>query len=302
MIKVGVALAVHNSCRQTKECLEALFKSDHPLLHVVVVDDGSTDDTAEMLQAEFPQVVVLHGDGNLWWTGATNLAVRACLEAGCEYVLLLNPDVLLQPNTINTLVRGSQQLDQAIVSPIVLDFDHPDQIWEAGHTWEPVIKQVPILWVSRYLYRHGALAANIPHEPYKTVSVVGRGGLIPRAAFERLGLFDEKHLPHYGADADMAVRAWRAEYPMYIIPGATVLLHTRQTGMTIPLSFVSACRRYGRYLFSRKYGERVRVFYYLNVNNLPLYAALPNYVFMLGLNTLRYWQRFFRQRRRHEYG
>jgi GT2 family glycosyltransferase len=289
--KVGVALAVHNSCDQTRECLRTLFSSDYDNLYVVVVDDGSSDSTWEMLQQEFP-VIVLQGDGNLWWMGATNWAVRECLKSRCEFVLLLNPDVLVQPDTVSTLVNNSVSLDSAIVTPLVLDYDAPECVWEAGHIWGPLFEKLPIIWISRYMYKHKTKVSDLPAEPYSTVSVVGRGGLIPKKAFETLGLFDEKHFPHYGADGDYAIRAWRARYPMYIIPEARVLLHTDQTSMKVPNSFKEAIHHYWRYLTSRKHGEALKVLYYLYTKNLPFYAAIPSYLFGLTLNTVRYWQSF----------
>jgi GT2 family glycosyltransferase len=251
-----------------------------------------------MLQRDYPDVIALRGDGNLWWTGATNWAVRECLQAGCEFVLLLNPDVIVEPTTISTLVSNSMSLDMAIVTPVVLDYDNPEVIWEAGHTWGPVVERFPVIWAARYMYKHGAKVSRLPKTPYSTVSVVGRGGLIPRIAFETLGLFDEQRFPHYGADGDLAKRAWRAGHPMYIVPLARVLLHTDQTGRMVPESLREAIWQYGRYLLSRKHGEAIRTLYFLCMKNLPMYAAIPSYLFGLALNTFRYWQRFVKAKRR----
>lgn len=289
---IGVSLAVHNSCEQTRACLTALYKSVDVSLYVVVIDDGSVDGTGEMLAREYPQVVVVRGNGDLWWTGGTNLGIRECLNAGCESVVLLNPDVTVEPDTIATLAAHSQVLGDAIVSPIVLNYEHPELIWEAGHRWERALKFVPFFWVSRYIYRHNTPFAEIPREAYATVSVVGRGGLMPRKAFEVLGLFDERRLPHYGADADMALRAWNAKYPMYIIPEATVRLHISNTGRSVKDTFSEALMQYWQYLTKRKQGEALKVLYYWNINNMPKHIAIPNYVFLLALNSYRYWQQF----------
>lgn len=298
--KVGVAIAVFNSREHTRECLASLQLSDYSSLYIVVVDDGSLDGTWEMLQQNYPEVVAIRGDGSLWWMGAASLAIRECLQAGCEFVLLLNPDVIVEPTAISTLVNYSISLGRAIVSPVVLDYDNPEVIWEAGHTWGPIIKKIPIIWATRYLYKHGTKVSALPQRPYPTVSVVGRGGLIPRTAFETIGLFDEKRFPHYGADGDLAKRAWRAGYPMYIVPAARVLLHTEQTGRTVPQSFVEAVQNYGLYLVSRKHGEALRVLFFLYVKNVPLYAAIPSYLFGLALNTFRYWQSFATAKRLRE--
>lgn len=292
----GVALAVHNSCAQTGACLEALYRSRDANLHVVVIDDGSTDGTSEMLAQEFPQAIVVEGDGSLWWAAATNLGIRNCLNTACDTVLLLNPDVIVEPYTVSTLVRHSRNFEDAIVAPVVLNYDKPDLIWEAGHRWERAFKPLPFFWVSRYIYKHDTPVSKIPEQAYETVSVVGRGGLMPRKAFETLGLFDEQRLPHYGADADMALRAWNVGYPMYVVPEATVRLHTETTGRDVKQTFPAALKQYWHYLTERKHGEALRVLYHWNVKNMPRHIAIPNYLFLLMLNTYRYWQHFLRHK------
>ncbi len=295
--QVGVSLAVHNSRDLTRECLAALMRSTGVEIYPVVIDDGSNDGTSEMLASEYPGVRVLRGDGNLWWTRATNWGIRVSLEVGCDQVLLLNPDVRVEPDTVAHLARASHTHADAIVAPLVLDCDDPTRIWEAGHSWQPAWKAFPVVWINRYQYKRGTPVSHLPPAIYPTVSVIGRGGLMPRAAFESLGLFDEVHLPQYGADADMTLRAWRKGWPMYIEPKARVVLNTRQTGMRSSPSWRKALEGYGRYLTSRKHGEALRVLWYWSTNNLPLYQALPTYLFMLALNTLRYWQRFLQERR-----
>jgi GT2 family glycosyltransferase len=73
--KIFIIIPVHNRKQITLNCLKSLSKNgDLGRYHVVVVDDGSTDGTAEAIQALYPDIVVLHGDGNLWWTGAIKKA------------------------------------------------------------------------------------------------------------------------------------------------------------------------------------------------------------------------------------
>jgi len=148
------------------------------------------------------------------------------------------------------------------------------------------------------MYKRGTRVSALPEEPFSTVSIIGRGGLVPRVVFETIGLYDEKRLPHYGADADFALRAWSTGFSAYVVPAARVLLHTDQTGMTVPHSLAEAIRQYGRYLLSRKHGEALRTLYFLNTKHLPVYTALPSYLFMLTFSTFRYWQRFVRAKRR----
>ena len=73
---VGVAIAVHNGWGVLEPCLTHLLASDFDGdLDIVVFDDGSTDNTREHLRDRFPDVQVVIGDGQFWWTGGTNRAV-----------------------------------------------------------------------------------------------------------------------------------------------------------------------------------------------------------------------------------
>jgi len=292
-MKIGIAIATYNYKEQLENCLNSLLKSEGIELFVVVVDDNSSDGTWQMLEYNFPEITRLKGTGNLWWAGASNLAIKKCLTNQCDGIILLNPDVIVQKDTISNLVNSSVKLKDAIVTPIILDIENPLVIWEAGHRWEPVFTCFPIVWTFRYMFKHGTLISDIPTLPYKTVSVVGRGGYFPKKVFDTLGFFDEKNLPQYGSDAEMGLRAWRHDYPMFIIPSAKVFLNTNNTGRTTPKNLKNAIIYYFHYLVKRKNGEAIKVLFFLNFKNLPLYSALPTYIYMLLLNTFRYWQAYF---------
>ena len=64
-----IVIPVHNRKHFTRDCLLSLRKQTFQNFTIIVIDDGSSDGTGEMIQKEFPEVVLLHGDGNLWWTG-----------------------------------------------------------------------------------------------------------------------------------------------------------------------------------------------------------------------------------------
>jgi len=71
--RVAVVVPVYNKIELTIRFLESFQQITYPNYSMIIVDDGSRDGTAEILRARFPEVIVLKGDGNLWWSGATNL-------------------------------------------------------------------------------------------------------------------------------------------------------------------------------------------------------------------------------------
>ena len=102
----AIVIPVHGGLPLTVRCLQSLRECDSVPVMVVVVDDGSPDDTAVHLAAHFPDVHVVHGDGNLWWGGAINVGCRYAIERGAGRLILLNNDnVALSNNLISELVR-----------------------------------------------------------------------------------------------------------------------------------------------------------------------------------------------------
>ena len=82
LIRVEIVTPVHNRKEITLQCLKSLSKINQEGLdvHIIVVDDGSTDGTSEAIESRYPEVEVIKGDGNLWYTEGTNVGVRAALK------------------------------------------------------------------------------------------------------------------------------------------------------------------------------------------------------------------------------
>lgn len=114
---VYILIPVHNRKAVTLTCLETLQRhGDLDRYHAVVIDDGSTDGTAETIQTQFPQVTILKGDGNLWWTGAIRIGMEYAYEQGADYFIWLNDDTLPALGSISTLVDACVQQQKTIAT------------------------------------------------------------------------------------------------------------------------------------------------------------------------------------------
>ena len=105
---IRVVIPVHDRLALTRACLASLRAQTFRDFVVYIVDDGSTDGTFEALRADHPEVIVLRGNGHLWWAGATNRGVgRALREAGpSDYVLTLNNDAVAPADYLEKMVSG----------------------------------------------------------------------------------------------------------------------------------------------------------------------------------------------------
>lgn len=102
---VCIAIVTYNSERYIRRCLEAVLRQEGVPLEIVVVDNGSTDGTAAVLREFRKQVRVIRCGRNLGFAEAQNRAIRS---TSTEWVLTLNPDVLLRPGFIRALVEAGQ--------------------------------------------------------------------------------------------------------------------------------------------------------------------------------------------------
>lgn len=202
---------------------------------MIVVDDGSTDGTAEAIRSQFPDVVVLTGSGALWWTGATNLGIRYArqnwLPDAQNFILTLNDDTEVSEQYLESLLTAYQANKPCIVGSVSVDILPPHRLLYAGtgmNLWFPHINN----WAAtRFNNNYELLRAN--QTAIFSESLPGRGTLIPQQVFERIGLFDEANFRHYMADLDFTVSARKAGFPLLLSVDSVVYEYADTTGFDV---------------------------------------------------------------------
>jgi GT2 family glycosyltransferase len=107
---VSVVVINFNGGGLLADCVEGVLAQTHPAVEIIVVDNGSTDESAATIRRRFPEVRLFESPRNLGYAGAANVAVR---ETSSPYLLLLNPDVLLTPTFLDELVRAAEERPEA---------------------------------------------------------------------------------------------------------------------------------------------------------------------------------------------
>ncbi|MCD6496780.1 MAG: glycosyltransferase family 2 protein [Deltaproteobacteria bacterium] len=283
--RLGVAIAAFNSADVIRGCLQPLRGLD---ADVVLFDDGSSDGTAEIARQVRPDIVILHGDGNQWWTGGTNAAIEECLKRGADYVLLLNPDVRIDRRGVEQLVEYAQGTVLTVVAAMVVDDRDTDRIAWAGSRFGRVVPGLPV-YASRFVAKSGTLVSDLPETPYEVDDAHGRGVLVPRTVIEAIGLPDATRFPHYGADIDYFFRARKAGAKIVVYPGVRARLLVDHTGLRAPDSRTVKGRvvNIWNYLFARKHGDAVRMWWRLYWAHLKPHQAVASYAFVLAVNVFR---------------
>ena len=218
---IHVVIPVFNGWAQTRRCLEALRDCGYPSLSVFVVDHGSTDETPTALPRDYPEVTRVVGDATMWWTAATNLGIRAALDAGAEIVMLLNNDCYLQPGAVESMVNHLQSHPRAVIAPMQSDL--------AGEN----IHSAGIRFCLLLGYPSIEDRSPQPEGGLKRVPLIagGRGALIPREVFEKVGMMDELNLPHYAADHDFYLRCRKHGIALYIDTSAVIRVDSARTSI-----------------------------------------------------------------------
>src|SRR5271169_5396203 len=213
--RVSVTIVTYNSGRFIKRCLESVLAQKYPAKEIIVIDNASNDGTVDILEPFEDRCQIVYNDENIGFAAAQNQAIA--LGSG-DWVLTLNPDVLLLPNFIQALVDAGQ-LDKRIgtvcgkLLAILATFDLPDKplVDSTGIYFTPMLRhldrgsqEVDNGHYLNHEYVFGATAA----------AALYRRSMIEDVAIQ--GEFFDEEFFVYREDADVAWRAqllgWRCMY------------------------------------------------------------------------------------------
>jgi len=122
-----------NNVSDTIECLESLKKVTYSNTSIVIVDNGSTDQTVSMVRSQFPEVHIIQNNRNLGYAAGNNVGLKYALNKEADYVFLLNNDTVLTPHALSALVTDlKNNQDAAAAAPKSLYYDGSDRIYFAG--------------------------------------------------------------------------------------------------------------------------------------------------------------------------
>ena len=259
-----VIIPVHNRKSFTQDCLHSLRDQTTQNFRIIIFDDGSTDGTSEMIAREFPDIEVLTGDGNLYWTASVNQGIMRALEQGTTHVLTLNNDTIATKDYIEQTLRSIEKSPQALFGALALD----------AISKEPVYGGEIINWkfnTCRNLLEE--LRAAKPFGLYEVSHFPGRGLLIPKVVFDKIGLFDERTFPHYAADYDFTHKAIRNGFKVYCNYDTKIYTYPKASGDWQNRQSKNL-KNYMNHLFGIKGGGNLRNFTLYTFRNCP-FPCIP---------------------------
>lgn len=228
---IAIVVLNWNNARDTVSCLDSLAQLADPSPWVIVVDNGSSDDSIAQIRAAHPGVTLIATGANLGYAGGNNVGVKHALAAGADYVCILNNDVVVEPGFLAPLL-AALQTDQAagIATPLILDMDNAVKAWTLGARIDRRTGSVQRLHA-------GAQAAELIHSvPFEVDISPGSAMLVKRNVFERAGLLDEKYFLYY-EEADWCIAVRKAGYKILAVAQATVFHRVSATlGQSSPVT------------------------------------------------------------------
>lgn len=195
----------------TIACLESLVAQTYPNLRLLVVDNGSQDDSITKIQAACPTVALLARSDNGGFARGMNTGIRQALAAGADFTFLVNNDTYLAPDAIARLVSAAQP-DIGLIAPIIYYADEPQRVWSIGALFNPWLlepKENP----------RGMIDAGQWQSYLERDFVPACGLLVSRPVWERVGLFDERFFMYY-EDLDFCLRLHRVGLRAIVVPQA----------------------------------------------------------------------------------
>jgi GT2 family glycosyltransferase len=254
-----IVIPVFNRWRYTQACLESLRAQTSQAFRTVVVDDGSTDETAATLPRNYPEVEVVTGTGSLFWTAGVNRGIERALVLGATRIMTLNNDVLAAPDFVAQMLAAADQHPTAVFGALEFDADTGKAIYGG--------ERLDFKTNTRY-----DLLEELPEGQrtglHPVTYLPGRGLLIPKAVIDKIGLFDEKRLPHYLADFDYTSVARRAGFSVYCNYAAQLSTYPEESGQTLTRKHRSL-QGYFQHLFGIRGGGNMMNFTHFALKNCP---------------------------------
>lgn len=198
--KVSIIILNWNGKRDTIECLESLKHMTYPNYDILIVDNGSTDESAKCFGERYPSIEVIENGKNMGFAGGINVGIRKAIERGMDYVLLLNNDVvLIDSGFLDELIKvGESDPKIGILGPSVYYYDRPE-----------------LLHMEK---RYKGIES--PIEAF----ISGCCFLVKKQVLDEVGLLDDTFFLFF-EETDFFVRTNRKGYKIMYVPKGCKILH-----------------------------------------------------------------------------
>tara|TARA_B110000003_G_scaffold87629_1_gene89720 strand:- start:18 stop:926 length:909 start_codon:yes stop_codon:yes gene_type:complete len=201
--KIGLVTITYNSAEVLKLFLDCVWAQTHKNIILYVVDNSSSDSTLEILSADSDErLVVIENDTNFGVAKANNQGILRAIKDGCNQVLIINNDVEFETTLVEKLLKVQADHKCSLVSPKMMYFDVPENIWYAGSWFNKSKGYLPLHRGIRELDK-GQYDKIVEVEYAPTCCLLAK-----KEVFEDVGFMNEKYFVYFD-DTDFSYRVWK---------------------------------------------------------------------------------------------
>jgi len=201
-MNIFILILNYNRKKETLKCLKLFNKPDY-LKNIIVIDNGSQDNSVNAISGNYPKIKIIENKQNLGFSKGMNVGIKYDLEKGAEKILLLNNDIEFTPKSFRALINSEGN----IVGPVLQFERNGETVYDFGGHFNKFTGRT---YHEETTVRNKIKARNLDY-------VSGAVILIKREVFEKIGLFDERFFLYY-EDADFCYRAKKAGFIVKLEP------------------------------------------------------------------------------------
>lgn len=203
------------------DCLTSIKKQSVKPHEIIVVDNGSTDDSAKIIKSKFPNVKLIQLEKNIGFAGGVNVGIK---EAKGDYVFLLNNDAELEKDTLKHLLKTVIDKDADITQCVILT-NNGKLIDSVGDEYS--------IWGLPFPGMRNQPSSNVPKKDKEIFSASGGASLYKKSLFDNVGYFDEDFFAYY-EDVDLSIRAKLVGKKVFLSSKAVVNHKMNYTSKKVP--------------------------------------------------------------------
>ncbi|OGC92170.1 hypothetical protein A3D85_03515 [Candidatus Amesbacteria bacterium RIFCSPHIGHO2_02_FULL_47_9] len=240
-MKVHIIVLSWNSKKYISHCLDSLKKLDTPS-EVLVIDNQSTDGTADFVKKKYPKFIFIKNPANLGYAAGNNAGIKYALDHEADFIWIVNPDVTVAPDSLSAFLSAAQKYPRAGIFTPKIYFSpgfefHKDRysksdrgkvIWSAGGL---------IDWANLISSHRGVDELDIGqyNSDALTEFATGASIFVRREVFDKTGLIDPKYYLYF-EENDFCQRAKRIGYSiMYVADSLAWHANAQAAGIGSPL-------------------------------------------------------------------
>ena len=217
---IGVVIPNWNGADELRACLDSL-KIQTLKAHIIVVDNGSADDSVSILESEYPEVEIVRHEKNLGYAGGVNPGFRLAIERGYDYIAPFNNDAVADKRWLELLVQALDDKPSYGIATCKLLSADGSYLDSTGDYYTS--------WGLPYPRGRGEHQTEIYDNQTEIFGASGGASAYRVAMLREVGILDEDFFAYY-EDVDLSFRAQLAGWKVVYVPAARVYHATSTTG------------------------------------------------------------------------